>query len=106
MSEPEIGMQKKKALPAKPMSKTAQQILHGLVQEWIDFFLEKNAGYGDMSRDLGARAQFVDINRKVGKLRRALWDNQSIGDEDVREVTLDLIGHCFLLIDLLDNPEV
>lgn len=86
---------------AQEMSATASRILNRLLPEWQDQFLKKNAGYGDMSRVLGARAQFVDIHRKVGKLQRALWDDQQIGPEDVREVTLDLVGHCFLLLDLL-----
>jgi hypothetical protein len=68
-------------------------------------FLEKNAGYGDMHNDLGTKAQFVDLNRKTAKLRRALWDGKDIGPESAEEVLYDLIGHCFLTLDLMDREQ-
>jgi hypothetical protein len=82
---------------------TADRIMTGLVPEWRDQFLEKNAGYGEDHDPLGPAGEFVEIYRKAKKLRRALWDKHPIGDETTREVTMDLIGHCFLLIDLLDG---
>lgn len=115
MSEPEMAMERAARAnrgqlpenpPVKPYpSRTAGRIMESILPRWRIRFLEKNAGYGDMSQELGPRAQFVDINRKVGKLRRALWEGQDIGEEDVKEVTMDVIGHCFLLLDLLDKEE-
>lgn len=80
----------------------AKKITDHLVPEWRHHFLRKNAGYGNMHQDLGVKAQYVDMHRKVRKLKRALWDLQDIGDESPREVLLDLIGHCFLTIALID----
>lgn len=108
MSEPEMAMERaaraKIQTPAKAYpSRTAGRIMESILPRWRIRFLEKNAGYGDMHQELGPRAQFVDINRKAGKLRRALWEGDDIGDEDVQEVAMDIIGHCFLLLDLLDQ---
>lgn len=86
-------------------SNTAKEISTSLVAEWLAHFLEKNAGYGEMHKDLGLRAQYIDIHRKVKKLKRAFWDNEPIGAETPREVLMDLIGHCFLTISLLDEGE-
>ncbi len=112
-SEPEQAMRILKthnalqeAKRGKYPSDTARQIMEELLPEWQATFLERNKGYGDMADELGPAAQFVDIHRKVGKLKRALWDEQDIGAEDVREVTLDLIGHCFLLIRTLEDKAV
>lgn len=80
----------------------AQKIIDELVPEWAKLFIRKNAGYGNMHQDLGVKAQYVDMHRKVRKLKRALWDLQDIGDETPREVLMDLIGHCFLTLALID----
>jgi hypothetical protein len=80
----------------------AKKIIEDLVPEWAHHFIRKNAGYGNMHQDLGVKAQYVDMHRKVRKLKRALWDLQDIGDESPREVLLDLIGHCFLTMALID----
>jgi hypothetical protein len=84
-------------------TEAARYICDSLLPEWIEHFLRKNAGYGNMHHDLGVRAQYVDINRKVGKLRRKWWDGKEIGPETDREVCLDLIGHLFLALELLDG---
>lgn len=86
-------------------SKSTGYITKFLVPEWEKLFLRKNAGYGDMHQELGVKAQYVDIHRKVGKLRRGLWEGEDIGDEKPREVLLDLIGHCFLTIEILDREQ-
>lgn len=82
-------------------SASAHNICEALLPEWKDLFLRKNAGYGDMHHELGMAAQFVDMHRKFGKIRRAMWDNEPIGDETLREVLMDMIGHCFLTLDLI-----
>lgn len=86
-------------------SKTARDIMEVILPVWKVYFLEKNQGYGDMADVLGPAAQFVDIHRKVGKLKRALWDDEPIGDENVEEVLMDLIGHCFLALRLQKSGE-
>jgi hypothetical protein len=60
--------------------------------------------YGGLNhRDLGQRGQFVEINGKIGPLRRALWEGHPTVREPVREMAMDLIGHCLLLIEMIDH---
>lgn len=84
-----------------PTTETADRILYAVLPEALSLFIEKNNGYGEMANVLGPRAQFVDIHRKVDKLKRALWEGSDIGAEDAAEVTRDLFGHCLLLLDML-----
>jgi hypothetical protein len=70
-----------------------REVLPGLLNR----FLEKNKDYQDFPMaDLGAKAHFVGIWRKVGKLKRGLWDGESLEHEQVSEVIDDLIGHLLL----------
>jgi hypothetical protein len=78
-------------------------IMTCLVDEWINTFKQKRQDYQDAHRELGVKAQFVDINRKVVKLRRSMWEGHELVGEQPREILMDLIGHCFLAIDLLDE---
>jgi hypothetical protein len=77
--------------------------------QWAELFEAKNAGYQSSANDhfgpgkLGARGQYVELFRKMGKLHRALWDGEPLHGEAVDEVLMDLIGHCFLAIDALSN---
>lgn len=80
------------------LTETARGILTHELPLALALFLEKNRGYGDMADTLGSRAQFVDMHRKMDKLKRALWEGQDIGREAPREVVLDLFGHCLLML--------
>jgi len=84
-------------------SASAQQIMEQLLPEWRDLFLQKNADYGDSADDLGLAGQYSDIHRKLAKLRRALWDGKKLTGEQPREICMDLIGHLFLTIEMLDK---
>lgn len=64
-------------------------------------FAGKCMDYGESAEELGIKAQFVDINRKVGKLRRALWLGMPLVDEQPEEVLEDMIAHCLLTLDML-----
>lgn len=86
-------------------TEAARYIAETLVPEFLEKFFEKNKGYGNMHGDLGLRAQYVDIHRKTGKLRRAWWDGKPIGPEQPREVVLDLLGHLFLALELMDGDQ-
>jgi len=83
----------------------AGYVLSELLPEWEKLFERKNAGYGEYDKTLGVKAEFVEIHRKYGKLKRAFWDEVPTDDwdEQPREVLMDLIGHCFLAIWLLDE---
>lgn len=85
-----------------PHSQTLMDIMNRILPNALALFAAKNKGYGDMADVLGSRAQFVDMHRKMDKLKRGLWEGQDIGDENVREVTQDLFGHCLLLLRTFD----
>lgn len=93
---------------AGPLPGTAWQIFLGggeplsndksLLQEWIWRFMEKQQDYKDGADDLGAPGQYAELHRKMGKLKKALWDGEPLAGEPAEEVLQDLIGHCFLAI--------
>lgn len=82
-----------------------EYIMGQLLQEFATKFEASNREYGNMHQELGVRAQYVDMHRKMGKLRRALWDGAITDDwrEGPREIILDLIGHCFLTLEIMDR---
>ncbi len=80
-----------------------QYIMELLVPEWTDAFTNDNKDYGDDENRLGTKGAFVDIYRKTGKLKRAIWDDVPLSGEQPREILLDLIGHCFLTIASIDR---
>lgn len=88
----------------------AERILVRLVPEWQGQFAAKNADYSDAAPSgiepaevLGIKGQFAEIWRKVWKLKKAMWDGSTLAFEQPREILLDLIGHCFLAIDMIDR---
>jgi len=85
------------------MSSDGQYIMAVLMPEWADQFVTKNLDYKDDANRLGVKGAFVDIYRKTGKLKRAIWDGQVLEGEQPREILVDLIGHCFLTIAAIDN---
>lgn len=72
-------------------------------QHFIELFTNRSKEYGNHAFVLGARGQFADISRKMGKMRTAIWDGQpeKLKGEDIYEVMNDLIGHCFLTLQCL-----
>lgn len=81
-------------------TESAREIVEELIPEWIAYFLPKNEDYGDNHHILGSKAQFVDVWRKAHKLKRALWDGRDMNHEDTDEILKDMIGHCFLALQL------
>ena len=77
-----------------------------LLPEFLERFLAKNADYGDQHRTgLGVKAEYVGIHRKIEKLKSALWDEQAMNGEGAREMLFDLIGQCFIVLDLMAQEE-
>jgi hypothetical protein len=70
------------------------------LEDWAELFAQKHREYGSESseHDLGVRGQYVDISRKVRKLKRAWWDGVALLTEDDKEVCQDLIGHLLLAL--------
>jgi hypothetical protein len=87
------------------LSIDGQYIVGTLLPEWLEQFRGKQGDYKDDANRLGVKGAFVDIHRKEGKVKRALWDGHELKGEQPREILLDLIGHCFLTIAAIDNEE-
>jgi hypothetical protein len=78
-------------------------IINRLLPEVHGKMVEDNKQYGDHHQDLGLKGQFSDIYRKITPLKRALWEDEELPNEQPREILFDLIGHCLLTIELIDR---
>lgn len=85
----------------------AKRILGTHLPDVIAHFCERNAEYGEEAHVLGTKGQFADINRKVIKLKRYLWDGVPVppNAEDIPTIAGELIGHLLILIDELENDD-
>lgn len=83
----------------------AYDICERLIPEWKALFIQKNAKYRAVGTSLGARGVFPDINRKTGVLKDRIWDGGEVIGEPTREVIMDLVGHLFLMLQMLDAEE-
>jgi hypothetical protein len=80
----------------------AQRIIVEILPAFVERFVQKSLHYGPGNANvLGPAGQFADIWRKIGPLRRALWDGEELTQESPREICVDLIGHALLTIDML-----
>lgn len=79
-------------------TESGKRVLMEVLPRVLELFLVKNQDYGDDmgAMRLGPKGQFVDIWRKVGKLKRALWDGEKMAGEQADEMFMDLIGHILL----------
>jgi len=88
----------------------ARVIFVDILPEWSEKFLAKNAHYGNTYESLGTAGQFADIWRKVGPLKKLLWDNK-LSDwdpatgESAEDICNDLIGHLFLTLAMLKEGD-
>lgn len=64
---------------------------------WLERFLDNAHDYGWAPYDLGTKGLWPDVNRKISKLRKVIWDGQVLHGEQPDEIAEDLIGHMFLL---------
>ena len=76
----------------------------------VALFRSKARDYGGDNHftadSLGARGQFAEIWRKVGKLKRCMWDGQQMKHEQADEILADLFGHIMLAIDYVEGEAI
>lgn len=88
-----------------------ERIMAEQVPAWSAKFDQKSRDYNSATTGwephtfLGVRGQFADVWRKIGKLKKALWDEEELTGEQPREIIQDLISHLFLTLDLLGQQE-
>jgi hypothetical protein len=93
----------------------AIRIVTEILPKVLELYLSKSRDYGgNVMEDapgggLGPKACFPDMWRKMGKLRRAIWDEQPMVGEQPDEILSDLIGHVLIILDernsSLNRPE-
>lgn len=87
----------------------AERILghEGPLWQALNKFLRRNAEYGEAANVLGVKGQFADINRKVIKLKRFMWDDEPMPDgaESIHTIVCELIGHLLLVLDEMDQAD-
>lgn len=82
----------------------ARRVLIDVLPGLIELYLKKSKDYGgDVGAmiGLGPKAHFVDMWRKMGKLKRALWDGVELEGEKPEEIMRDLVGHIFIILDTI-----
>lgn len=86
-------------------TKSYERIMSDLVSAWADRFRAKNLDYSGQDFEphlvLGEAGQFAEIWRKVWKLKKSMWDGEELTFEQKEEILQDLIGHCFLALDMV-----
>lgn len=87
-----------------PLSMQASRCLD-IAGQALTLFIDRNRGYGNTAYNLGAKGQFADMNRKMGKLHHTLWDGNEPVGESIEEMLFDMIGHCLLTIDFLRSEK-
>lgn len=85
----------------------AMRVVHDILPKVLELYLKKSKDYGgNVSHDapggnLGPRALFPDMWRKMGKLRRSLWEGKELQGEQTEEILMDLVGHVLIVLDEL-----
>lgn len=83
-----------------------ERIATSIAPDTVELFVKKAADYGVHADDLGLKGQYSDIHRKIKKIRRSMWDGETLAFESLEEILMDLIGHCWLSIDMIrENDE-
>lgn len=93
---------------ALPQTELAGRIVNHHMPAALDHFLRRNEEYGDDDDfNLGSRGQYVDISRKVQKLKRRMWEGRPVkdGEESTRTVVMELIGHLLMTMDYLEEED-
>lgn len=90
------------------MTTAFERIRDNWVPIWLKGFERNSRDYNSNSvvtfephTVLGLRGQFADIWRKIWKLKKAFWDDETLEGEQPLEIIDDLISHLFLTRDLL-----
>lgn len=77
----------------------ALRIILRTLPKVIEMWMKKSKDYGGTSGGLGPKAPFVDIWRKVIKLKRSLWEDEALGFEQTDELLADLVGTSINVLD-------
>ena len=74
------------------------KIVLEILPKALELYLKKTKDYGGLSGGLGPKAPFVDMWRKIIKLKRTMWDGIPLKFEQTDEIIMDLIGTCLNIL--------
>jgi hypothetical protein len=74
------------------------RIVLEILPKALELYLRKTKDYGGLSGGLGPKAPFVDMWRKIIKLKRCMWDGVPLKFEQTDEIVMDLIGTCLNIL--------
>jgi hypothetical protein len=63
----------------------------------------KGVDYGDVFTELGLAGQYSDMHRKMRKLRKAMWEGQTLTGEQPEEILADLFGNILISLYLYEQ---
>jgi hypothetical protein len=84
----------------------ARRIVEDVLPKVMELYLNKSKDYdGNVMAllKLGPKASFVDLWRKIGKLKGALWDEKPMVGEQADEILADCVGHILITLDEMNN---
>lgn len=76
-----------------------------IAERALERFIQRNKDYGDEARVLGLKGQYSDLNRKIIKLKRIMWDDVEPVNESLEEILQDLLGNILLTLDMMNDEE-
>lgn len=86
-----------------------ERIENVLWPRFMNHIRAKARDYGEADNEahgsLGSKAEFTHMWRKIHKLKRAMWDGEKLIGEQPYEIIQDLIGHCFLALDIMRTEQ-
>lgn len=108
-----------------PKTEQAKRVME-LMWVWWEEFEAKNRDYqtstGNVSENFGLMGQYMKLTDKIHKLRKSMWDAEVIKEamgqglsnpkpdvttpfqfEGTEEILRDIIGHCFLALDFIEQ---
>lgn len=84
----------------------SRRIVERILPSVMELYLNKSKDYdGNVMAllKLGPKASFVDLWRKIGKLKGALWDGRAMAGEQADEILADCVGHILITLDEMNN---
>jgi hypothetical protein len=82
------------------------EIINSILPKCLELYLAKVKDYGGVSGGLGPRAPFVDMWRKMIKLKRCLWEGEDLKFEQPSEILQDFIGTVLNILVELDEHHI
>jgi hypothetical protein len=89
-------------------TQSADYIINHILPRVLEHFLRKNAGYGDRHRNTrtGLKGELTGLDRKIDKVFDGIWNDKVFEFEQPEEMLWDIIGSCFLMLDLMEQDGI